>query len=480
MGELKVVGRSFPLKDAAEKTVGAPGYTVDLSLPGMVYGKILRSPHAHARILRVDASGALRLPGVRAVLTPDDVPRKPITTAGHPPPDPTPHDQFIIDRKVRYVGDKVAAVAADSPALAAEALDLIRVEYEVLPAVFDPDESLSEGAPDIHASCRDGKNTAGYVRFEEGDVERGFAEADFVFEDEYRVPHQAHSMLEPVVCVCDYHPGGQLTVWSSTQIPFTLRRLIYEALEIPVRKIRVLKPAVGGGFGCKQEMLEEALCALLSRRAGRPVKMEYTREETFFASRTRNAYTLRLKTGLKKDGTLTARTLAAVANTGAYSSHGPTVTAVLGSVWTSLYRCPNFRFEGRTVYTNLPIAGAFRGYGIPQGTFGLELHMDAIARRMGVDPLDLRRKSHVRSGDVNPATKWVIDSCGLGRCIDEGAKAIGWEEKRKGGGKRNGKLRGVGAAIFSAVSGAAPVAFEAASAVVRVLEDGGLQLQMGI
>lgn len=476
---LKVVGQRPPLKDAPDKAVGTSGYTVDMGLPGMLYGKILRSPHAHARILDVDASKARKIPGVRAILTPDDVPRTLFSTAGHPPPDITPHDQLVIDRKVRYVGDKVAAVAADSPELAMEALDLIRVEYEPLPAVFDPLESLSEEAPEIHENCKDGKNTAGSFRIEAGDVERAFAQADHVFENEYKAPSQAHSMLEPVVCICDHHAGGHLTVWSSTQIPFTLRRLIHKALGLPVRKIQVLKPPVGGGFGCKQDMLEEPLCALLSKNSGRPVKLEFTREETFVSSRTRNEFTLRLKTGLKRDGTFIARTLHALANTGAYSSHGPTVTAVLCSVSQTLYPCADYLIEGRTVYTNLPIAGAFRGYGMPQGAFAIESHIDMIAHRMGMDPLDLRRKNHIRAGDIDPATRFSIQSCELTRCIEEGVKAIGWREKRERKGAGNGKLRGVGAAAFSAVSGGTPIAFEASSAVVRVLEDGGLQLNVG-
>ena len=480
MEALKVVGHSLPLKDAADKALGTGLYTVDMTLPGMLYGKILRSPHAHARILQVDASKARSLPGVRAVVTPDDVPRNRFTTAGHPPPDPTPDDQFILDHKVRYVGDKVAAVAAESPDIAMEALDLIKVDYEVLPAVFDPADSISEEAPDIHENLKDGKNTVGYIRLDQGDVEKGFAEADYVFETECKAHGQSHSMLEPVAALCHYEASGKLTVWSSTQIPFTLRRLIHDALGIPVRKIRVLKPIVGGGFGCKQDMQEEPLCALLAKAAGRPVKLEYTREETFCSSRFRHPYVLRSKTGLKKDGTITARYLLAIANTGAFSSHGPIVTAYLGVMWVALYRSPNFLFEGRTVYTNLPIAGAFRGYGVPQGTYASELHMDHVAKEMGIDPLDLRRKNHIRSGDVHPATKWTIASCELRKCIDAGAKAIGWDEKRRKTGNANGKLHGVGAAIFTIASGAIPFALEASSATVRVLEDGGIQLSMGI
>ncbi|MFQ5694182.1 MAG: xanthine dehydrogenase family protein molybdopterin-binding subunit, partial [Nitrospinota bacterium] len=410
MEALKVVGQSLPLKDAADKAAWTGMYTVDMSLPGMLYGKILRSPHAHARIVAVDASKARALPGVRAVITPDDVPRNLFTTAGHPPPDPTPSDQFILDHKVRYVGDKVAAVAAETNDIAREALDLIEVEYEVLPAYFDPMDSLAEDAVDIHENLKQGKNTVGYVRMEQGDVEKGFAEADHVVETECEVPGQSHSMLEPVAAICHWEAGGKLIVWSSTQIPFTLRRLIHDALGLPIRKIRVCKPIVGGGFGCKQDMQEEPLCALLSKAAGhRPVKLEYTREETFSSSRIRHPYVMKSKTGLKKDGTITARYLHAVANTGAFSSHGPIVTAYMGAMWIALYRSPNFLFEGKTVYTNLPIAGAFRGYGVPQGTYACELHMDHVAREMGMDPLDLRRKNHVRSGDVHPATKWTIE-----------------------------------------------------------------------
>jgi xanthine dehydrogenase molybdenum-binding subunit len=478
---LKVVGHGLPLKDAADKAAGTGIYTVDMTFPGMLHAKILRSPHAHARILKVDASKALALPGVRAVITPDDVPRNKFTTAGHPPPDPTPDDQFILDHKVRYVGDKIAAVAADTNDLAREAIDLIEVEYEILPACFDPVDSVAEDAVDIQEDLEHGKNTVAVIRMEDGDVEKGFAEADFVIETRCEVPGQAHSMLEPVVAICHYEATGKLNVWSSTQIPFTLRRLMHDALGVPVRKIRVFKPIVGGGFGCKQDMQEEPLCALLSKAAGhRPVKLEYTREETFSATRHRHPYVMTSKTGVTKDGVITARSLYAVANTGAFSSHGPIVTAYLGAMWVALYRSPNFLFDGRTVYTNLPIAGAFRGYGVPQGTYASELHMDHLAREIGMDPLDLRRKNHIRSGDVHPATQWTIESCELRKCIDAGAEAIGWKEKRSANGGRNGKLRGVGAAVFTIASGAAPFALEASSATARVLEDGGLQLSMGV
>jgi xanthine dehydrogenase molybdenum-binding subunit len=346
--------------------------------------------------------------------------------------------------------------------------------------VFDPIEAVADDAPDIHENLEHGKNTAGYVRMEQGDVEKGFAEADHVFETECSVPGQAHSMLEPVVAICHYEGSGKLTVWSSTQIPFTLRRLIHDALGIPIRKIRVLKPIVGGGFGCKQDMQEEPLCALLSKAAGRPVKLEYTREETFSSSRHRHPYVMRSKTGVKKDGTITARYLHAVANTGGFSSHGPIVTAYMGAMWLALYRSPHLLFEGQTVYTNLSIAGAFRGYGVPQGTYASELHMEHVAKELGMDPLDLRRMNHVQAGDIHPATQWKIATCELRRCIDAGAEAIGWAEKRNKNGPVNGKLRGVGGAIFTIASGAAPFAMEASSATVRVLEDGGLQLGMGV
>ncbi len=479
MEALKVVGQSLPLKDATDKAAGTGMYTVDMSFPGMLYGKVLRSPHAHARIVNIDASKARALPGVKAVITPDDVPRNPFTTAGHPPPDPTPDDQFILDHKVRYVGDKVAALAAVSNEVALEALDLIQVEYETLPAYFDPRDSLADDAIDIHDNLEHGRNTAGYIRMEEGDVEKGFAEADHVVETVCEVPGQAHSMLEPVVALAHWETGGKINVWSSTQIPFTLRRLMHDALGVPIRKIRVYMPIVGGGFGCKQDMQEEPLCALLSKAAGyRPVKLEYTREETFCSSRIRHPYIMKSKTGLKKDGTITARYLHALANTGAFSSHGPIVTAYMGAMWLALYRSPHLLFEGQTVYTNLTIAGAFRGYGVPQGTYACELHMDQVAAEMGIDPLDLRRANHVQSGDIHPATKWKIESCELRRCIDLGAEAIGWNEKRNRNG--GGRLHGVGAAIFTIASGAAPFALEASSATVRVLEDGGLHLNMGI
>lgn len=475
-----VVGSRVPKVDAPAKVTGTAVYACDIRLPGMLHAKILRSPHAHARVKDIDLSAAERLPGVIAAVCYRDVPRVPFATAGHPS-DATPDDTYIFDTKVRFVGDPVAAVAAETPEIAEEAVKLIRVEYEPLPAVFDVLEGMKPTAPVLHEER--GNNIVGDYAFEIGSVEEGFKEADVVLEEEFHLQIVQHCTLETHGCVVAPDVSGRLTVWSSTQIPFTLRRILAKALDISPSRICVIKPHVGGGFGSKQEVVQETICAVLALKAGRPVRLVFDREEDMISSRTRHSCVIRMKTGARKDGTLTARQMEMFTNCGAYSSHGPIVTIYAGVMWAPLYRCPNLKFVGKTVYTNLPVGGAFRGYGVPQAYYANECHFDSLAEKLGLDPVEFRLKNHIRPGDVDPMTRWITRTCGLEQCLVKGAEAIGWkaraEIKARVEGSGSRRRRGFGVACYTYGSGAFPYAQETSSAVVKLNDDGTVTLMIG-
>ncbi|MFQ5761859.1 MAG: xanthine dehydrogenase family protein molybdopterin-binding subunit, partial [Candidatus Bathyarchaeia archaeon] len=379
----------------------------------------------------MDATRAEELGGVKAILTWKDVPRIKYNSGDKNPPVPDAFvpDQYLLDEKVRFVGDVVAFVAATSEETAEKALELVDVEYERLPAVFDAEEAMKPGAPGIHED-REG-NIAAEIPIKIGNVEKGFSESDYVLEEKYELPIQHPYPIEPHTSVAGFDETGKLTVWSSTQIPFVLRAQLSRLLNMPVGKIRILAPYVGGAFGAKQDMITEPIAALLTLKTGRPVKIQLTAEEMFYASRTRHSGTIYLKTGVRNDGTLLSRYCKVVFNTGAYASHGPSVTSFAGWCFTLLYRAPNIHFDGYTIYTNIPVAGAFRGYGNPQVTFAMESHMDTIAEKLSMDPLDFRLMNAHRKGDVDPILGYVTSTCGLAECIRKGAAKVEWDMKRK-------------------------------------------------
>ena len=490
---LKTVGRSERRVDSVKLATGRGTFVDDIALPGLLHARILHSPHAHARIARIDASQARAIPGVACVLTHHDVPRVAYTTAGQGWPEPSPYDAFMLDDKVRFVGDRVAVVAADDPELAQRACEAIKVDYQVLPAVLDPEKAMARGAPVIHdetdaTGIKDpARNLAAEIAAQVGDVAKGFAEAEHVLEQTYRVPYVQQSSIEPHVTITWLDEDNRLMVRTSTQVPFHVRRIIAPLLGIPIRRIRVIKPRIGGGFGGKQEILLEDLCGMLTLRTGRPVRLEYTREEELTAARTRHPQIVTVKSGVK-DGRFIALEMRVIENTGAYGTHALTVMSVTGNRALSLYRCPNLRYEARAVYTNLAVAGAFRGYGCPQGFFALESHVDEVAAALGEDPLEFRRRNHVQEGDDQPIAevlgegkegfKQIIRSCGLPQAIQLGAKAIGWKDRARRKKSGSGPLRrGVGMAIVMQASGIPGVDMGAAS--IKMNEDGSFNLLMG-
>ena len=490
--ELSVVGHRARKVDAVKLATGRATFTDDVEMRGLLHAKLVKSPHPHARIVRVDTSRASALPGVHAVITHEDVPRIPYTSAGQSWPEPSPYDMYILDRKVRFVGDPVAAVAAETAELAERAVELVDVEYEVLPAVMDMGDSMKPGAPIIHDEEESygiydpSRNIAAHIDTELGDVDKGFEQADLVVENDFEVQYQQHTCLEPHVTICFFDEDRRLVVRTSTQIPYHCRRMLAFALGIPIRDVHVIKPRVGGGFGNKQEMVTEPLAAVLAMRANRPVKLEYTRAEEFTIARMRHPQRIHLKTGLRRDGTLTANSLYVLTNTGPYGTHALTVTGNTGTKPLPLYRSPNIKFNADIVYTNLPIAAAFRGYGAPQGFFAMEVHMDEVAEAVGMDPLEFRRLNHIRKGDTDLMSAAagegsgkkprVMHSSGLPECIERGAAAIGWSEKR--GRPGDGALRrGVGMCILMQGSGVA--GDELAAAALKMNEDASFNLMVG-
>ncbi|MBI4318335.1 MAG: molybdopterin-dependent oxidoreductase [Chloroflexi bacterium] len=473
---LSVVGRSVQRVDAVAKVTGEAEYVGDIQLGHMLTGKVLGSPYAHARIVRIDTSRARRLPGVHAVVTFEDSPKVRWNAAGFPPARGAmlTEDQYILADKARFVGDAVAAVAAADDDTASEARELIDVEYEPLPAVFDLHEAMAQGAPLVHAAE---KNISRYLPFSRGSPEDGFREADYVAEDTYVTPRSFPCSLEPCgASIAAFDQSGRLTVWSSTQMPHLVRGIIAKAMNVPIGRVRVIKPFVGGAFGSRLGTVNEPICALLAQKAGRPVKLQYTREETFLATQCRHPSIICLKTGVKKDGRITARQMTAYLDTGAYATHTPSFTRPFAGFFLGMYTCVNARYDVYAVYTNSPPCGAYRGYGNPQVVFAVESQVDDIARAIGVDPLEMRLKNHPCKGEPGPHG-WPIESCGLEEAIQRGAASIGWNEKR-GGREGSGptKRRGVGMAYMMHSSGTLPGLPETAGAIVKLNEDGTANL----
>ena len=478
MSPKSIIGTSVRRSDLIDKVTGNAKYVADMHLPGLLYAKTKRSNIAHAKIVRIDTSRALALPGVKAVLTHENVPRVLHAGSPHPRSASVTQDQYILDNKVRYWGESVAVVAAITEEIAEAALDLIEVEYEPLPAVFTPEEAMASDAPLIHDREPGGNLVLPPVIVNRGDIEQGFAEADFVLEGEYEGGRPTPAYMEPNACMCQWDGNGNLTVWISTQTAFMVRGIMAEVLGLPLHKVRVLVDHMGGGFGAKQDLFQsEFLCALLAKQTRRPVRMEFTREETFLGGRTRHPVKVWLKQGFKNDGSITARQARVVFNSGAYGSHGPGVTIVGTSAMTSLFRCENIQLEGRCVYTNSPIAGAFRGYGVVQTYFALDLQLEEAAERLGMDPAQLKLKNAVREGDLAPSGHPIVGH-GLPDCIRRGMEEVHWPIAKARSSDPN-QRQGWGMGCEMHGSSAYPGIKEQGNAIVKMNEDGTVVLLTG-
>ena len=503
---MTVVGQPVTKVDALQLAKGKPAFTDDFERRGMLHAKVLRSPHAHARIVAVDDVDARALPGVHAVLHCGNTARVKYASGGQSWPNPYPWDQVSFDDKVRHVGDRVAAVAAETVELAEEACRLIRVTYEVLPTVLDASEAMAEGAPTIHDEpdsvgvYHASRNVCAHIEgrtVTDAGLDAAFAGADRVFEQTYRVQQVQHCAIEPHVTIGWLDEDDRLVLRTSTQVPFHVRRMVAPLLGLPVKRIRVIKPRMGGGFGGKQEMLIEDIVGHLVLATRRPVRLELTREEEFASARTRNGQTLTFRSGVDAEGRLVAQDLRVVANTGAYGAHGFTVQSVTGLRGLSSYNCPAKRYTCDVAYTNRPVAGAMRGYGAPQGLFALECHMDDIAAALGLDPVEFRRRNWVGVGDpldiaprlgerggvddVAPEDLPRITSCGTDECVAQALRAIGWHRREvptwRRPPDRPNIRRGIGFALCMQGSGIPFVDMGAAS--IKINDDSSFNLLVG-
>ncbi|MGD2061607.1 MAG: molybdopterin-dependent oxidoreductase [Acidimicrobiia bacterium] len=493
--KFNVVGISSHRIDGRGLVTGKPVFVDDLpKRPGLLHVALLTSPHAHARIRSIDTSAAEAVDGVALVLDHRNTPEKRYTTAGQGYPEPSPYDARMFDTKVRWVGDRVAAVAADTLVAAERALELIEVEYELLEPVLSIDEAIADGAPVIHdeEDALDvwdaGRNIAAHMVASTGDVEQGLAESDVVVDVTTETQYAQHAPLEPHVVSSYLDPQGRLIIVSSTQVPFHVRRIIGRLLDVPIHQIRVIKPRIGGGFGVKQEVLIEDLAALVTIRTGRPAQMVYTREQEFISSRTRHPMRVRVRLGAKADGTLQAIDMEVLSNTGAYGTHSLTVLSNVGSKTLPLYnKAPHVRFTGDAVYTNLPVGGAYRGYGATQGYFALETAVDRLVAELGVDAMEWRARNHIREGETSPifvalgegreGAEQTITSCALDEAIRLGAERIGWAEKRGRRHHDGSRVHGVGMSIHMQGSGIALI--DMGAATIKMNDDGSFNLLVG-
>jgi CO/xanthine dehydrogenase Mo-binding subunit len=486
------IGKTFRRLDYETKVTGRAQYLADMSLPGMCHGKILRSPYAHARIKSIDSSRASKIPGVMAVLTRDDI----LHDEGiEPYYGPVFKDQTIVaTEKVRHVGDPVAAVAALTADAADAALASIEVEYEELPAVLDVQEALKPNATLVHEAVKlpesgfadlaelkpiEGTNLCTHFKLNRGNIEKGFAEADRIFEDTFTLPATQHSFLETHACIAAVDAGGRITVWATTQNPFVVRTQLANIFKVPVSKVRVVVPYLGGGYGGKVYPKVEPITVALAQKAGRPVRVVLSREEVFYTI-TKHAAVIRMKTGVKNDGTLMARECEIHLDTGAYAEIGPRVAKKSGYTAAGPYKIPHLKIDSYSVYTNKPPAGAFRGFGVSQSAWAVESQMDIIAAALHMDPLQIRKNNGYDEGDKF-VTEETLRAVGLKQCLNQAAESIGWESDRISDSKikndsSTGSLRrGKGLACMIK----ATITPSISCAVVKLNEDASLSLYAG-
>ena len=477
------VGQSKLRVDAFDKAAGRAKYTDDLCDRSALVTRIVHAPVAHGIVRSVDTAEAERIPGVVKIFTCFDVPEHYFPTAGHPW-STDPHHQDVADRKllnrhVRYYGDEVAVVIAEDDIAAAQAVRAIRVEYEVLPFVLDVQEAMAPEAPQLHERCPG--NLLAHTSIRNGDYQAASREPGLIrVEGWYDTPTVQHCHIENHGCFA-YEEAGRVVVVSSTQIPHIVRRVCGQALGIPWGRIRIIKPYIGGGFGNKQDALYEPLCAWLTLQlGGRLVKIDCQREETFVNNRVRHAIRTHIISYVRPDGTLVARKLEAFSNQGAYASHGHGIVAKGMNAFPQLYPCPNVECDSWTVYTNRPSAGAMRGYGIPQAMFAGECHIDDICLRLGMSPLEFRRKNLMPMGYVDGFSKNELYHDTFNQCMDKALEMLDYRKKFAEYQNQTGPIRkGVGLAVFWYNTAVWPISLESSSCRMVLNQDGSLQFQTG-
>lgn len=478
---MKTVNQPIMKKDAMALVTGKPVFVDDKVPKDCLIVKVLRSPHANAIVRNISTDFAKKIPGIEAVYTWEDVPKERFTMAGQTYPEPSPYDRLILDRHVRYVGDPVAIVAGKDESCVDKALKLIRVDYEILPAVLDlhkakDQEPLVHPEDDWKALCPVGadnkRNLCACGESHDGDVQVVLADCDVVVEQTYHTKANQQAMMETFRTYCYMDEYGRLNVLSSTQIVFHARRILSNALGIPKSKIRVSKPRIGGGFGAKQTVVAEVFPAFVTWKTGKPSKMIFTREESQIASSPRHEMEVKVKVGANKDGHIRAIDLYTLSNTGAYGEHGPTTVGLSGHKSIPLYgNLEAHRFSYDVVYTNTMSAGAYRGYGATQGIFAVESAVSELAAKLGMDPVRLREMNMVREGQIMPAYYGEkTNSCALDRCMERAKQMIDWDEKYPSKDMGNGKVRSVG--VSMAMQGSGISAVDVGSATIKVNDDG--------
>lgn len=485
---MKLIGKAIPKIDGLAITTGKPVYTEDFSTRDALVIKILRSPHAFAKITAIDVSRAQQVEGVECVLTYRDVPDARFTLAGQSYPEPSPYDRLILDQTVRYVGDEVAIVAAVDEKTALQALKLIKVEYEVLEPVLDFEKADTSSAivhpeDDLHCNFDIGmkkeKNIVSTQLFEAGSLKEELEKCDTVIEETYYTQATAQSMMETHRSFSYLDHAGRLVVISSTQVPFHVKRMLSTALKMPSSKIRVIKPRIGGGFGAKQTACTEIFPAIVTMKTGKPALIVQDRTETFTASNTRHAMRIKVKMGADKEGFIKVIDIDALSDTGAYGEHGSTTIGLVASKTLPLYnKTKAVRFTGEVVYTNKTPAGAFRGYGATQGTFAVESTINKLAEKLRMDPCEIRLKNIIKEGE-NSLFHYheMLGSTALHQCIETGRKMIGWDSKFPRTELGNNKVRAVGMAVTMQGSGISNI--DTGSAEVRLNDDGNYTLFIG-
>ena len=472
---LKYVGKSEKRVDGVKKVTGYVRYTDDLKLSGMLYARIKKSPYPHAKILKIDTSKAEKLPGVKVIITGKDVPVR----VGLYLEDKT----FLAIDKVRFIGEPVAAVAAESEEIAEEAVSLIEVDYEELPAVFDPLEGIKSDAPLIHEDLGSykhasiilpvkGTNISNHYKIRKGDAEKGFKEADFVFENEFYVPPIQHSAIENHCAIAQVDPEGKITVWAGCQSPYAVRRTLATAFNIPLNKIRVISPAIGGGFGGKAGTTLEGIVIPLAQKVNyRPVKLNFKREDIFVNTFVRQAMYAKIKTGVKKNGRIVAEENKFYWDGGAYTEYGVNIARAGGYASTGPYDIPNVKADSICVYTNHPAGGPYRGFGMSEIHFAIEQNLDIVAYRIGMDAVEIRRKNALKDGSAT-VTGQVLENVGLLQCLEKVTEDIKWDKREKKVSKTKYRGKGI-ACMYKAPSMPNNVA---SSAIVKINEDGTVNL----
>jgi xanthine dehydrogenase molybdenum-binding subunit len=472
MADYRVIGKPVPRVDAVDKVTGTARYAADMNLPGMLWGKFVRSPHPHARIKRIDTSKAEALPGVRAVITQRSLGADASVKSEDKVHGISASRKLFCDEVVRYQGEMIAAVAADSAEVAAQAIELVEVDYELLPAVDDVVEAVKPEAPLIRpdaktAKAPDGselKNIAGETHSEHGDVEAGFAASDRIFEDDYFIPRVHQTYIEPHACLAKVEPNGRVTIWTSTQSIFSIRSGVASSLGIPMSKVNVIGMTIGGGFGGKFGPLIHPYAVILSRITGRPVKMVLSREEEMLDGRPAPGAWIRVKTGVKNDGTVLARQAYALWDSGAEPGASIHATGrILG-----VYKFPNIKVDAYAVYTNKPGTTAYRAPGAPQGSYASEAQLDRIAVELGIDPVDLRLKNMAEDGDKRVSDRRPLSRVAFKETLRQVAESVDWWNRKK---EAN---QGWGVAVGEWTNGAGP-----GSALVSIQEDGTVRVFSG-